>query len=49
MPALELLAPARNLEIGLAALRQGADAIYIGADRFGARAAAGNPVKDIEQ
>jgi 23S rRNA 5-hydroxycytidine C2501 synthase len=45
--ALELLAPARDLECGLAALNHGADAVYIGAPRFGARAAAGNSVSDI--
>lgn len=44
---LELLAPARDLECGIAAIRYGADAVYIGADRFGARAAAGNSVDDI--
>lgn len=45
---LELLAPARDLECGMAAVRHGADAVYIGADRFGARAAAGNSVEDIK-
>lgn len=44
---LELLAPAKNLECGIAAIDHGADAVYIGADRFGARAAAGNSVADI--
>ncbi len=48
MPSLELLAPAGNLTLGKAAVDHGADAVYIGADRFGARAAAGNPVRDIE-
>ena len=37
---IELLAPAKNLECGIAAVDHGADAIYIGAPRFGARAAA---------
>lgn len=46
--SLELLAPARDLECGMAAISHGADAVYIGADRFGARAAAGNSVEDIE-
>lgn len=46
--ALELLAPAKNLSCGIAAISHGADAVYIGADRFGARAAAGNSVEDIE-
>lgn len=46
---LELLAPAKNLECGIAAIDHGADAVYIGATRFGARAAAGNSVDDIRQ
>ncbi|MBO5785145.1 MAG: U32 family peptidase, partial [Bacteroidaceae bacterium] len=45
--SIELLAPARNLECGMAAVDHGADAVYIGAQRFGARAAAGNSVEDI--
>lgn len=45
--AIELLSPARNLDCGLAAVDHGADAVYIGAARFGARAAAGNPIEDI--
>ena len=44
---LELLAPARDAECGIAAVNHGADAVYIGAPKFGARAAAGNPLKDI--
>lgn len=44
---IELLAPARNLECGMEAVRHGADAVYLGAPRFGARAAAGNPIEDI--
>lgn len=44
---LELLAPAKNLEIGMAAIDHGADAVYIGASRFGARASAGNSTDDI--
>lgn len=47
MRELELLAPAKNLECGLAAIDHGADAVYIGAQRFGARAAAGNSMEDI--
>ena len=46
---LELLAPAKNLECGKAAIDHGADAVYIGAQRFGARAAAGNSVADIAE
>ena len=45
---IELLAPAKNLECGLAAINHGADAVYIGAPMFGARAAAGNSLSDIE-
>ena len=44
---VELLAPARDLECAMAAIDHGADAVYIGAARFGARASAGNPVEDI--
>ena len=44
---IELLAPAKNAEIAIAAIRHGADAVYIGADQFGARASAGNPIADI--
>lgn len=44
---IELLAPAKNLETGLAAINHGADAVYIGAAQFGARQAAGNSVEDI--
>lgn len=44
---IELLAPAKNLEYGIAAIDHGADAIYIGAERFGARSSAGNSVEDI--
>jgi 23S rRNA 5-hydroxycytidine C2501 synthase len=46
--AIELLAPASNLESGKAAINYGADAVYIGASRFGARAAASNSMADIE-
>ena len=49
MRALELLAPAKNLECGKAAIDHGADAVYIGAQRYGARAAAGNSVDDISE
>ena len=48
MNYLELLAPAKNLECGMAAIDHGADAVYIGAERFGARADAGNSVDDIK-
>ena len=49
MTSLELLAPAKNLACGIAAIDHGADAIYIGASRFGARSAAGNSIDDIRQ
>lgn len=49
MKTLELLAPAKNLECGIAAIQHGADAVYIGAPRFGARSAAGNSLEDIKQ
>jgi len=46
---IELLAPAKNLECGIAAIHHGADAVYIGAPKFGAREAAGNSVEEIEK
>lgn len=46
---VELLAPAGNLACGIAAIDHGADAVYIGAQRFGARAAAGNSLDDIRE
>lgn len=46
---IELLSPAKNLECGIAAINHGADAVYIGASQFGARAAAGNSVEDIAE
>jgi 23S rRNA 5-hydroxycytidine C2501 synthase len=49
MKKIELLSPAKNLECGLAAINHGADAVYIGASQFGARAAAGNSVEDVEK
>lgn len=47
MRNIELLAPAKNKECGMAAIDHGADAVYIGAEHFGARSAAGNTVDDI--
>ena len=44
---IELLAPAKNLECGIEAINHGADAVYIGAPKFGARAAAVNSLEDI--
>ncbi len=46
---LELLAPARDADIGIAAIDHGADAVYIGGPDFGARVSAGNSVPDIER
>lgn len=45
---IELLAPAKNLECGIEAINHGADAVYIGAPLFSARAAAGNSLEDIK-
>ena len=47
--SIELLSPAKNLECGIAAIDHGADAVYIGAPKFGARASAGNSIEDIAQ
>lgn len=49
MSAVELLSPAKNAEVGMEAIRHGADAVYIGAPRFSARAAANNSWEDIER
>jgi len=46
---IELLAPAKNLECGIAAINCGADAVYIGTPKFGARKAAGNTLEDINK
>ncbi|HEY3389918.1 MAG TPA: U32 family peptidase, partial [Prolixibacteraceae bacterium] len=46
---IELLAPAKNLICGRAAVSHGADAIYIGGPKFGAREDAGNSLQDIEK
>lgn len=45
---IELLAPAKNIECGIEAINHGADAVYIGAPKFSARAAAGNTLDDIK-
>lgn len=45
---IELLAPAKDARCARVAIDYGADALYIGADKFGARRAAGNPLKEIE-
>ena len=44
---LELLSPARTVEIGIEAIQHGADAVYIGGPSFGARSTADNSVQDI--
>ena len=49
MRTLELLSPARNADIGIEAIRHGADAVYIGPPKFGARAAAFNSIADIRR
>ena len=49
MRELELLAPARTADIGIAAIDCGADAVYIAGPEFGARQAAGNSFEDIER
>lgn len=49
MKFLELLAPARNADIGIAAIDCGADAVYIAGLAFGARQAAGNSMEDIRR
>ena len=46
---IELLAPAKNLICGRAAIAHGADAVYIGGPKFGAREDAGNSLEDIEK
>jgi putative protease len=46
---LELLAPAKNADFGIEAIRHGADAVYIGGPAFGARYGAGNDIADIER
>ncbi|MBS0294569.1 MAG: U32 family peptidase [Proteobacteria bacterium] len=46
---LELLSPARDADIGIAAIDHGADAVYIGGPAFGARATAGNDIRELER
>ena len=47
MQALELLSPAKNLQCGISAIDHGADAVYIGANKYGARQSACNSLEDI--
>ena len=49
MQELELLSPARNSEIGIAAIDCGADSVYIAAPKYGARSQAGNSFEDISK
>ena len=49
MRKIELLSPAKDLTCGIEAINHGADAVYIGAPKFGARSAAGNTLDDIRQ
>ena len=46
---IELLSPAKNLEVGMAAINHGADAVYIGGPDFGAREKVSNSIEDIER
>ena len=46
---IELLAPAKNFSAGVEAVNCGADAVYIGAEEFGARKAAANTMHDVEK
>lgn len=49
MRTIELLSPAKDLACGIEAINHGADAVYIGAPKFGARSAAGNTLEDIRE
>ena len=49
MRQIELLAPAKNIECGIAAINHGADAVYIGGPKFGARKSAGNSIQEISK
>ena len=49
MNRIELLIPAKDLHSGQVAIQHGADALYVGASRFGARQAAGNTLSDLEK
>ena len=46
---IELLSPAKDCEVGMAAINHGADAVYIGGPDFGAREKASNSIEDIER
>lgn len=49
MKKIEILSPAKNLEVGVAAINHGADAVYIGGPGFGAREKVSNSIDDIEK
>lgn len=49
MNKIELLIPAKDLESGCTAINHGADAVYVGAAKFGARQAAGNTPQDLQR
>ena len=49
MKKIELLSPAKDVEVGIAAINHGADAVYIGGPDFGAREKASNSIEDIER
>ena len=49
MKTIELLAPAKNYKTGIIAVNHGADSIYIGAEKFGARESASNSIQEIEK
>ena len=49
MKTIELLSPAKDLEVGMAAINHGADAVYIGGPDFGAREKVSNSIEDIEK
>ena len=49
MKKIELLSPAKDVAVGMAAINHGADAVYIGGPDFGAREKASNSIQDIER
>ena len=49
MRSIELLAPAKTADIGIEAIKHGADAVYMGFERFGARVSAGNSFRRNER
>lgn len=49
MRRVELLSRPKNVDVAIAAINNGADAVYIGGPAFGARKAVGNSLEDIEK